>query len=237
MAEVQVFANRSHTIDSFTGGGVVAARPWTAPYQASVSMSSNFVETLVAGRWLLTVKDTSKHKWYREQTIQTAVGETQMPSQDRSGVPNDVEASGPGQLADWVLLLTDEAGVVTAHYMDISATITHLPKYGHLYADARSLGSGNAWDAISVGRSAATINTWRTGDGRHAQLHTASRFDAELLKRTETGNRPWASAMGWTRRPSMVSRRASRGIGTARRTTASGTRPWLTGGETRATSP
>jgi hypothetical protein len=104
LAEVQVFANRSHTIDSFTGGGVVAARPWTAPYQASVSMSSNFVETLVAGRWLLTVKDTSKHKWYREQTIQTAVGETQMPSQDRSGVPNDVEASGPGQLADWVSL-------------------------------------------------------------------------------------------------------------------------------------
>ena len=99
-------------------------------------MSSYFMETLVAGRWLLTVKDTSKHTWYREQTIRTAVGETQMPSQDRSGVPNDVEESGPGQLADWVLLLTDEAGVVTAHYMDITATVTHLPKYGHLYADA-----------------------------------------------------------------------------------------------------
>ena len=103
LAEVQVFANRSHTIiNSFQGGGVVAARPWTAPYQASVSMSSYFVETLVAGRWLLTVKDTSSHKWRREQTIQTAVGHTEMPAQDRSGVPNDVEESGPGQLADWV---------------------------------------------------------------------------------------------------------------------------------------
>jgi hypothetical protein len=93
-------------------------------------------------------------------------------------------------------LLTDEAGVVTTHYMDITATVTSLPKYGRLYADARSLGSGNAWDLISVGRARATERSWRSSDGRHAQLHSAPRFDAELLERTFTGNRPLGQCYG-----------------------------------------
>lgn len=174
VAEVQVFANRSNTVSGFRGGGTVAARPWTAPYQADASLSNRFADVPVGGRWTLEVVDRSRLDWFTEQTIKVAQGNASVPATDRrGGNPGATEKHGPGQLADWVLLLTDEAGVVTAHYMDIVATVTALPKYGTLAADARSLGSGNSHDEWGVGRSDATKLDWRLGDGRHAQLMDA----------------------------------------------------------------
>ena len=113
-----------------------------------------------ARRWTLTIGDGAPFAW-------------EHGGRNRDGSPGPAEASGPGQVADWVLLLTDEAGVVTAYYMDVTATVTSLPKYGTLSADARSLGSGNAWDAWSASAATATGFAWRDGSGRDAALYDA----------------------------------------------------------------
>ena len=125
-----------------------------------------------------------------------AQGNASVPAADRAGNPGATERHGPGQLADWVLLLTDEAGVVTAHYMDIVATVTSLPKYGTLAADARSLGSGNSYDEWGVGRSDATALAWRQGDGRHAQFFDAGEGSARRIDPTPTGQRPLGPCYG-----------------------------------------
>ena len=65
LAEVQVFANRSHTVAGFQGGGTVAARPWTAPYQADASLSPRFSDVPAAGRWTLEIRDHAQLHWYR----------------------------------------------------------------------------------------------------------------------------------------------------------------------------
>jgi len=101
----------------------------------------------------------------------------------RDGGAGPAEYSGVGQVADWVLLLTDEAGAVTAHYMDITATVTSLPKYGTLRVDARSLGPGTARDAAAAAAGAPSGGLdWRDGGGRDAALYDAG-YRAESDRR------------------------------------------------------
>ena len=57
LAELEVYARRPRTVGGYAGGGSVAARPWTAPFAAAESLSSNFASAPVGGPWTLTVRD------------------------------------------------------------------------------------------------------------------------------------------------------------------------------------
>ena len=132
-AELELFATRASSLEGFDGGRVVAARPVTAPYQPEDALTELFSPTPMAGEWTLTVSDAAAYTYARH-----ADGRVD-------------ETHGRGVVGDWVLLLTDQSGYTVAHYMDVSATVETLPRYGEVHV---------AEGDDKYGRPAASTTPW-----------------------------------------------------------------------------
>jgi hypothetical protein len=61
---------------------------------------------------------------------------------DQSVVPLKKDPSGRsgsfGTISDWVLVITDLAGIVHAYHQDLRAVVKTLPRYGTLYTSPKS---------------------------------------------------------------------------------------------------
>jgi hypothetical protein len=63
------------------------------------------------------------------------------------------QSHGRGALADWLLLITDYANNLRVYYMDITASVDVLPKYGYLHVEEKQQ-SPSPWSTIFSGRKA-----------------------------------------------------------------------------------
>ncbi|KAJ8612255.1 hypothetical protein CTAYLR_002899 [Chrysophaeum taylorii] len=184
-AEFQIFADREHTMSTYTGGSTIAARPWTAPFQSDSSLSHHFANDYVEGVWTLTITDAAALAW---RGVGDKEYERKIPHGARTGQPGPLEAHGMGSLSEWVLVMTDEAGITNAYRVDITATVSALPKYGSLYADA----------GASAGRhiSKPKFNTHPFLVGEFASLFDAGRESASKINASSGHERPLGPCYG-----------------------------------------
>lgn len=112
LAEVQVYKERAHLLSQYEGGTPVTtefypgAEIWSPedPFQAAFGgMTSE-------GTWTLAIQDTVVKQQIGDSTIH-----------------------GDGAISDWVLAVTNMAGLTRTYYMDIKAHVKTLPRHGKLY--------------------------------------------------------------------------------------------------------
>ena len=110
LAEVEVFSEELNTMAEYSFGAEIQPSPVTRPYQSLVPFMQSFANVQYAGRWLLQItQDTSKSRKLEEGS-----------------------SGAYGTVSDWVLVITDLAGVVHTYYQDLTAELTSLPKYGKI---------------------------------------------------------------------------------------------------------
>uniref|UniRef100_A0A7S3JQ65 P/Homo B domain-containing protein n=1 Tax=Aureoumbra lagunensis TaxID=44058 RepID=A0A7S3JQ65_9STRA len=194
-AEIQIFVDREETVRNYNGGGLIATLPWTAPYQSRSTLNTHFGDGHVDGVWTLIIRDENVIEWYAKNTRnQSTSTPPYIPYTTRRGRPGPIEAHGQGQVADWVLLLTDEAGITQSYFMDLTATVTALPKYGQLFADASSLGQ-----SLQDGADAISPNKYIWADQLTTsigQLQAAGRDDAQNISIMNGHERPLGPCYG-----------------------------------------
>ena len=110
LAEVEVYSVAIASLNFYSQGSPVKAVPVTSPYQPVAGFGQAFGNLLYSGRWTLEVLQDTK------PSVSTVYG----------------WSGAEGTLSEWVLLITDLAGVLTVYYQDLAASITSLPKYGTL---------------------------------------------------------------------------------------------------------
>jgi len=115
MAEVQVFQEKVNSFAYYSYGSEIQSSPVTRPYQPVTPLDITYANVQFAGRWLLQI------------------------TQDSAVAPKHNEGwSGSfGTISDWVLVITDLAGIVHTYYQDLTAEITSLPRYGKMYSAPR----------------------------------------------------------------------------------------------------
>ena len=114
LAEVQVYEANVETMSQYSGGSPIQERPIVQPYVAEDSLDDTWKDVQFGGLWHLTVTDLVKYNSDRK------VGSLR-------------EHNGMGKMNDWVLMITDMAGIVHRSYVDYHVEILTLPKYGELY--------------------------------------------------------------------------------------------------------
>ena len=125
LAEVEVFEERVYTLGVYDGPAPVQPSPVTQPYQPEMPLQHRFLHAPVTGNWYLEL------------------------SQDGSAPDTS------GSLSDYVILVTDLAGVLHTHYQDLRAEVKSLPKYGQLFAmEAKSTSPYGNWrDAFDLSKT------------------------------------------------------------------------------------
>jgi hypothetical protein len=111
LAEVQIFEEKYNTMSSYSYGSPVAASSLMNPYQPEEPFSFAFNQQFYDGEWYLQVDQLTDYS----------------PPIDHHGSSEAV-----GSLSEFVIIVTDMAGVLHTHYQDIRAELTSLPKYGSL---------------------------------------------------------------------------------------------------------
>ena len=111
LAEVEVYTVRIESLNWYNKGSPVEPPPVTHPYQPTSGFAQAFNNVPIDGSWVLEIEQDTK------------------PSTDSLFGWSGAE----GTISDWVLLVTDLAGVLRVYYQDLFAQITALPKYGALY--------------------------------------------------------------------------------------------------------
>ena len=127
----QVFRENFLTVDKYRGGARISSRPLVDPFQSEEPFSS-FSNSPVQGAWTL-----------------------QLITDPDVGVG---ESSGTaGTVSDWVLLITDWANVARVVYLDVTAQVLSLPKYGTLFPDAASPITTVGTSLLSASRSSQAL--------------------------------------------------------------------------------
>ena len=140
LAEVQVFESRLNTMNQLVEGSPIAERPLTQPYSGEDSLDDKFKNIQFGGAWHLNIRDLTKYSNTRGVGGEGAGG----GEDGTCGNPGSVEGeggckglmgekNGVGKLNDWILMITDHAGVVHRYYSDQLSSILTLPKYGELF--------------------------------------------------------------------------------------------------------
>ena len=114
LAEVQVYEASVETMSQYSGGSPIQERPIVQPYIAEHSLDDTWKNVQFGGLWHLTVTDTKAY------------------NSDRK-VGSLMEHNGMGKINDWVLMVTDMAGVIHRFYVDYHVEVLTLPKYGELF--------------------------------------------------------------------------------------------------------
>ena len=112
LAEVEVFEEKLNSLGWYTEGYPIIAAPVLRPYQPEDSFGNAFDNVKFTSRWSLQITSSP---------VFTA------------GNIRGWEGS-MGTVSDWVLVVTDLAGVVHSYYQDLRAEVKSLPKYGSLIA-------------------------------------------------------------------------------------------------------
>eukprot|EP00520_Triparma_pacifica_P008483 CAMPEP_0118646096 /NCGR_PEP_ID=MMETSP0785-20121206/7860_1 /TAXON_ID=91992 /ORGANISM="Bolidomonas pacifica, Strain CCMP 1866" /LENGTH=7824 /DNA_ID=CAMNT_0006538039 /DNA_START=267 /DNA_END=23742 /DNA_ORIENTATION=+ len=114
LAEVQVYEANIESMSQYSGGSPIQERPIVQPYIAEDSLDDTWKNVQFGGLWHLTITDTKKYNSDRD------IGQIR-------------EHNGMGKINDWVLMITDMAGVIHRFYVDYHVEVLTLPKYGELY--------------------------------------------------------------------------------------------------------
>lgn len=146
--------------------------PVTQPFQPVQRVSELFKDVLVDGVWRLIVRDKRLYNGTFEN------GKLR-------------ESHGVGKLSEWVLLITDQANFMHAYYMDLTATIVSMPKYGELYKETPSPSSRWAQFYGSIGQALQQPLT-----GRSTYEGGALVYDDIEMKRTYSQRRRIAPCYG-----------------------------------------
>lgn len=132
LAEVEVYSESIDSLEWYRRGSPIVPAPPMRPYQTHGSLKHEFSQLQYVGRWILQIDDDGVHAPLKRY---------------------DGSSGGDGSISDWVLIVTDMAGIVYPYYMDLRAEILTLPKYGDLY-DAKSMietaGYGDWMDAFVI---------------------------------------------------------------------------------------
>jgi hypothetical protein len=110
LAEVEIYEHRLNTLHWYKEGFPVTPTPVTKPFQPRDSFHNAFKSVKYEGQWSVQFSTTSEIT---------------------SGNIRGWEGS-EGTVSDWVLVVTDLAGITHTHYQDLRAEITAMPKYGQL---------------------------------------------------------------------------------------------------------
>jgi len=163
VAEVQVYESRARTVANYEGGYNVPAMPISQPFQPANRLTDLFRELQSDGIWTLTVRDSTEYSGeYSNGKLS--------------------ERNGFGKLSEWVLLVTDQSNFVSAYYMDLSATVVSLPKYGTLFVEESSpsgrwsqfYGSrGDTVQQANPGETFAKLNLPNRREGTRAFISNA----------------------------------------------------------------
>ncbi|CAM9107382.1 unnamed protein product, partial [Ectocarpus fasciculatus] len=111
VAEVEIYAEALDTLEWYSKGSPIIPAPPMRPYQPLDSLQHQMGELRFDGRWVLQIDDLGLD-----------------PPVKRF----DGSSGGLSSISDWVLIVTDLAGLVHTYYMDLRAEIITLPKYGDL---------------------------------------------------------------------------------------------------------
>ncbi|RQM26474.1 hypothetical protein B5M09_002920 [Aphanomyces astaci] len=120
VAEVEVYAERYHSLAEYFEGSPVASQAYDSNvvWAPEVSLQLAFGGQSARGDWSLVLQD---------RRASVAVGT----------VKDAYPLQGQGGLSEWQLVVTNTAGTTTTHYLPMVATISTIPKYGDLLVDAR----------------------------------------------------------------------------------------------------
>jgi hypothetical protein len=116
MAEVEVYAEPPETLSLYNKGSPINPSPLTRPYQTEVPLGHIFNELVWDGRWVLEIAQAATDSRKSEGGFSGAFG----------------------TVSDWVLIVTDMAGVVHTYYQDLTAELLSLPKFGELFLSEKA---------------------------------------------------------------------------------------------------
>merc|ERR1711871_1434396 len=131
MAEVQVYAEAAESLSQYRRGSPIDPSPLSRPYHAETPMGYTFNDINWDGRWVLKISQAVKESTKREGGYSGAYG----------------------TISDWVLVVTDQVGVVHSYYQNLNVEVLSLPKFGELYATQPSAHSpyGDWRESFQVG--------------------------------------------------------------------------------------
>ncbi|GLE05664.1 hypothetical protein PINS_up014704 [Pythium insidiosum] len=118
LAEVEVFAERSHSLTMDPVGSPVSPEYFPGPetWSPDDPFQAVFGGSTSEGTWTLAIQDLIKEE----------------PNTHDAVRPN---RHGAGAISDWVLYITNAAGKVRRYDLDVKARVQTLPRYGKLYVD------------------------------------------------------------------------------------------------------
>lgn len=112
--ELEVFATELRSLKWYREGYPIKPSSILSPYQLVDSFAHAFDYTKYTGRWSLQITSSNAHT---KKNIRGWEGSV-------------------GTISDWVLVVTDLAGIVHVYYQDIRGVVTTKPKYGTLQVAA-----------------------------------------------------------------------------------------------------
>ena len=110
LAEVEIYEHRLNTLFWYREGFPVAPTPVTKPFQPLDSFHNAFKDVKFDGQWSVQFSTTANHTKGNVRGWEGSVG----------------------TVSDWVLVVTDLAGITQTYYQDLRAEVTAMPKYGQL---------------------------------------------------------------------------------------------------------
>jgi hypothetical protein len=118
LAEVQVYEARRPTLSGYKGGSPITATyyPGGTTYCPEQNLDEAFRGLSAEGMWNLHITD--------ERARESLYEGTSEPTQ---------KVHGQGAVSDWILHITDVHGETRDYYMDMTAKIETMPKYGNLF--------------------------------------------------------------------------------------------------------
>jgi hypothetical protein len=130
LAEVQVYESELNTLSQYKGGSPIAEKPLTQPYISEGSLDTEFKNNMYGGLWTLQIRDLKKYS-----------------NSHSSGVFK--ESNGYGKIGDWILMITDQVGIVHRFYSDQIANVLTLPKYGTLHYTSSTSSSASGFSSFN----------------------------------------------------------------------------------------
>jgi hypothetical protein len=134
LAEVQVFESRLNSMNQMSSGSPVPEKPLTQPYIAEHALNERFKNVQYGGLWSLSIRDLNK---YSNSRGVSGGADTGCAGGKCGGIFE--EKNGVGKVNDWILMITDHAGVLHRFYSDQLSSVLTLPKFGELFLTETSL--------------------------------------------------------------------------------------------------
>jgi hypothetical protein len=138
LAEVEVFEEVHSPMHEYQGSSPLPPDVQSSPLAPAIEpLMTTLGDLPASGLWVLSVRDRIPSVVAALTTPQTDdIAESHSRDLfDQNGWGRRRRKHGVGTIGRWELHVTDILGFGHTFYMDTTLTVTHLPKYGHLFVD------------------------------------------------------------------------------------------------------